>query len=377
MLLRSTILSFSASILLFTLSPMRNKSVSTVAHHDPIDSVVEGNGNRAYTLADFNQVIERQEAARIVLGQSAAGRSIDAWYFPGSSEQRALVIGGVHGSELSAIEVAGALLDTLLLGGKPYYSVVIIPTLFPDNAATAMNDPAQMGSVLNIGRYSYASAVDPNRQMPTPGKAFDEDRGIDHVGRTIERENQLLLQLIHLFRPARIASLHAIRNTGYGGIYADPRTDAKGIALGYETDSSLAVEMAMMVEGLGGNVRGNNLATRPNALYYKDPKPVAKGQWQRRNMVGSSIAAHRGAGVSMGTWGTTAIMDDVDPSRSRPAMRVLTLEFPGAKRPRDQSSSEERSRAALQLRAFTAALYHIFLGPYFLETKDSEIISTP
>jgi hypothetical protein len=293
-------------------------------------------------------------------------REIDAWYFPGESDQRALIIGGVHGSELSSVEVANALLNDLLKGEQPYYSVIIIPILFPDNANKALASPQTINSVANIGRYTYAGAVDPNRQMPSPGKAFRPSAPFDHVGRQIEKENQLLLELIQEFKPNRVANLHAIRNSKYGGVYADPRTDENGIALGYESDSSLAVNMAKFIQLEGGNVAGNNLTKKPSALYYKDPVPVAPGLPQRRNMTGSVLNANRGSGVSLGTWGSTSVVDD-DASYNRPAMRIITIEYPGCKRPADYAKKHERVFHQRQVIAFAQSVRRYFLGEYYIE----------
>ena len=55
--------------------------------------------------------------------------------------------------------------------------------------------------------------------MPSPGQPFDEGSGKDHMGREIEKENQLLLRLINMFKPERIANIHAIRDTEHAGIY--------------------------------------------------------------------------------------------------------------------------------------------------------------
>ena len=153
----------------------------------------------------------------------------------------------MHGSELSSIEVAKELLQQLKKGDSIFYNVIIIPSLFPDNAETAKQNFSKIGDVENIGRYSYPGAVDPNRQMPTPGQAFDEENALDHAGRKIENENTLLLELIDEFRPQRIVNLHAIRNTDNAGVFADPRTDQKGIALGYDSDSSLAITIAAAI----------------------------------------------------------------------------------------------------------------------------------
>ena len=86
--------------------------------------------------------------------------------------------------------------------------------------------PGEIGSTRNIGRYSFPTSPDPNRQMPTPGEPFNEKSFKDHVGREIEKENRLLLQLISLFRPDRIANIHGSRDLRYAGIFANPRPTA-------------------------------------------------------------------------------------------------------------------------------------------------------
>lgn len=323
---------------------------------------------RFYTLPDLGLLLQLQQPAGIKLGETRQGRPVNAWYFPGTSDQRALVIGGVHGSELSSIEVAQALVEKMFSQEeRTFYSVIIIPSLFPDNAAAAMRVPEQTGSVLNIGRYTHENAVDPNRQMPSPGEDLDDNTKHDHLNRVIEKENQFLLQLIRMYKPTRIASVHAIRNTSYGGIYADPRTDAHGIALGYASDSSLAIDMARLVDERQGNVGGNHLDQHPTALYYKDPTPVAKGALQKRNTTGSALKAHRGSGISMGTWGTTAIEDEEDPSANRKAMRVITIEVPGSKRSSDYKTPYQQAFFRSQMMAFANAIHEVFLGEKHVE----------
>ena len=108
--------------------------------------------------------------------------------------------------------MAKTLIQKLLQGGENYYNVIIISCLFPDNAAAATENVGAIGSTANIGRYSFSTAADPNRQMPSPGQPFDEGSGKDHLGREIEKENQLLLRLINVFKPERIANIHAIRD---------------------------------------------------------------------------------------------------------------------------------------------------------------------
>jgi hypothetical protein len=320
---------------------------------------------------ELKRVLDHKKKESFILGKTMQGRKIEAHYFPGTSEKRALIIGGVHGSELSSIEVAKALLSQLNDSTRLYYNVIVIPSLFPDNAETARKFPSQIGDVKNIGRYSYAGAVDPNRQMPSPGRPFDEDVERDHAGRKIEYENTLLLDLIDQYRPQRIVNLHAIRDTQHAGVFADPRTDHQSIALGYESDSSLAISIAREIQQHGGYIPGNNLNEKPTAVYYKDPVPVAAGQFQKRNFTGSTLPGHRGGGISLGTWAATAVVDDHNPSKNRDAMRILTMEFPGSRRPVDYSSPAEQGYWENQVAIFAAALKNVFLQENFVEAGGS------
>jgi len=326
------------------------------------------NKNKNLNFSDklLEKILQQRKAARFLVGQSRRKQKIETWYFPGTTKRKALVIGGVHGTELSGIEVAETLIQTLIAGSQSYYEVIIIPCLFPDNASVTKSKPLEIGSTANIGRYSFPSSADPNRQMPTPGKPFDDDETTDHLGRQIEKENLLLLSLIGLFKPERIASIHGIRDLKYAGIYVDPRTDDKGYALGFETDSSLAIEMAQWVYRNNGFVPGNMLHLKPTALYYKDPSPVPKGELQPRNFVGSLLPGNRGSGISLGTWGSTAISEAKDPLMNREAMRVVTIEFPGYKRPSDFKNSQNKMWLQQQVQLYASSIEKIFLGEYFI-----------
>src|SRR5262245_11588589 len=43
----------------------------------------------------LKEVLEERKTTRFLLGQSKEIRTIEAWFFPGTSEKKALVIGGV------------------------------------------------------------------------------------------------------------------------------------------------------------------------------------------------------------------------------------------------------------------------------------------
>ncbi len=329
----------------------------------------------SHAIDSIKPVTTTKTAYRGVLGTTKQGRNIEAYYFPGSSDKRAIVIGGMHGSELSSIEIARVLISELQSrsqsGGKrPYYNVIIIPTLFPDNAEKAKENPEQIGSTTNLGRYSSSNSVDPNRQMPSLGKSFNTKNPVDDLGRAIEQENQVLLQLIEKYRPQRIINIHAIRDKDRAGIFADPRTSANGIALDYRSDSSLAILMALYIHLSGGEVKGNNLSKKPTSLYHNDPKISAPGTLQPRNLSGSSLPGHRGHGVSLGGWATTAVKDADHPQLNRSAIRLFTMEFPGYKRSIDYSNriTQEQTRKNIQL--YASSILEVFLEKYEVEVDD-------
>ena len=366
---KSSILLFTALTLLSSASSNGNTKLPNKTE-DPLPA--NDNKTTVFYSEELDKILTDRKATNFVLGRSQRGKNVDAFFFPGTSNKRALIIGGMHGSELSSIEVATQLLHFLKPGDSIFYNVIIIPSLFPDNAETAKQLPSKIGGIENIGRYSFPGAVDPNRQMPTPGKAFDDDEALDHVGRKIENENTLLLDLIDQYRPQRIVNLHAIRDTANAGVFADPRTDDKGIALGYETDSSLAIAIAKDIEQNGGYIPGNRLNKKPSALYYKDPPAVPAGYFQQRNFSGSLLPGKRGGGVSLGTWASTAVVNEKDPGKSRDAMRILTMEFPGSKRLSDYTQKNEQAFYQQNVELYAAALKNIFLKEYFIEEPKTE-----
>jgi len=328
----------------------------------------EAFGPAANVNSTLSEMIKNRVSGKLTLGISKEGRSIPAHYFPGKGERKALIIGGVHGSELSAIAIARTLLQDLEKEAGIYYNLVVVPCLFPDNEISALENPDVARKQYNKGRYTGKDAIDPNRQMPTPGSSFKAALPLDYLGRPIEVENQLLLQLIHEYQPDRIINLHAIRDSRNAGVFADPRTDYEGYALGYASDSSLAIEMAKYIYVNGGNVAGNHLDSIPTSLYYNDPKVVATGTFQPRNLEGAKLPNGRGHGISLGTWASTAVCDTVDRNLSRPAMRLITIEYPGYKRPEDYTNDEDREYNQMLIRLYVDAIKKIFLSPGFGES---------
>jgi hypothetical protein len=301
------------------------------------------------------------------LGDSAGGRGIYAYEFPGTTANRALVIGGVHGSELSGVEVVERLIQQLRTGPRPYYTVTIIPRLFPDNASVREGNPAAIQADSNVGRYTNSKAVDPNRQMPEFGRSFDPSNPKDSRGRLIERENIMLLNLIDKIKPSRVVSVHAMHSDSSAGIFADPRTDQNQSALGYDSDRALALEMARLAKSRGAAVSGNRLGSKQeNTTYALDP-PIAQAGKQQQRSRGQATADHRGEGVSLGGWGSTAVCDAAHPERNRSAMRIITIEMPRGQRSHDMQTQAQQNARSLVVQAHVDAIREIFLGPSQVE----------
>jgi uncharacterized protein DUF4157/succinylglutamate desuccinylase/aspartoacylase family protein len=166
--------------------------------------------------ADDLWVAQRVRQGQLGQTASAAKRSIKAFFFRGVSTRRALVIAGVHGDERQGIEVAETLIKDLQTR-QPHFTVIVVPTLFPDNAA--------FGS---FGRREGATPT--NRNFPEPSKDLAAARSAgggsakDAKGREILPENLILMELMERFQPERIISIHGTFLPGAAGVFYDPRS---------------------------------------------------------------------------------------------------------------------------------------------------------
>ncbi|WP_206366438.1 eCIS core domain-containing protein [Sphingomonas gei] len=183
---------------------------------------------RAHELGKTNG-----EAGPKDLSGKPVARPVQAYFFRGSTERRALVIAGVHGSERQGVEVVEMLLADLAKQSQaPVLSVIVVPTLFPDSKAKAddMVGKGKSGMDLQAARESVfgGKSVETNRNFPSPSKdlAASRDGGgkaIDAVGNAISPENQMLMELMERFRPERIISVHGTWDPGAAGVFYDPR----------------------------------------------------------------------------------------------------------------------------------------------------------
>jgi len=287
---------------------------------------------RSVRLVDAEPpMLDRYASATLV--NSPQGRPVDVHVFPGRTSRRALVIGGVHGTEFVGVEVTRRLINALLAeqrrNTRPFFTTVIVPALFPDNL------PSSHGGE-GPGRRATRGRADPNRQFPTIGTGVDTDLGEglgaprDALGRSIERANLALIDLIRRTRPRRIASVHAIGRARWVGIYADP-DPGTGTPVGEEA-GDLAERMHVIACACGARLPGS--ARRSCRYPLQD-----------------EVARH---GISLGAWASQAVKTG---AQRRSAVPVITLEL---KRDWVFGGTRRRQR---QVDAFVRAIRRGFLEP--------------
>ncbi|HEX8693771.1 MAG TPA: DUF4157 domain-containing protein [Longimicrobium sp.] len=303
-------------------------------------------------------------------GTTIAPSPVKAYFFPGRSQERALVIGGVHGSEQSGIEVVEELRRSLASAPKaPYFTTILVPVLFPDNEAyqrayLAAN-PAERGTNVDNdkgGRYSrigpkQKTLIEPNRNLPRPGESLAT--GLTGLkGKTTGKalsgslltdtmlpENVMLVALIEHFKPSRIASVHAHRPSSTKGdapgIYVDPRggidasTD-KALTAEGQADDKLAQDMLAAAGKLG--LPGNPGGT----VHYASANTPAQG-------------------TSLGDWAPVAVDEGKpgvqDKPGDRPAITTVTVEVKNYW----PSSDDKSGKMKGLIEAHRAALQDVFL----------------
>jgi hypothetical protein len=283
-----------------------------------------------------SSIVERQQRAgahgwpqepgniEATFGVGAGRQPIRAYFFPGTISQRAMIVGGVHGTEQAGVEVVNILLERMRAPGAhaPYYSVIIVPELFPENVAA--------------NRRKTPGRRDPNRQMPAVGASPGT---LDTEGDPIEPENLVLLDLVERFRPERLASVHGHSPPRTGG--ADMPGITSDARPGHEAeDRALALSMARTAAAMPGGARvpGNRLGTPGETAVYP-----------------TSTAPHE-AGVTLGDYGSHA-------TSTRPPMNMILIETYGYGNSSSQRDPAARATRRIELESLATVLRDIFLGP--------------
>jgi hypothetical protein len=150
-------------------------------------------------------------------------RPIEAFFFRGATTRRALVIAGVHGTERQGIEVARLLVNDLQTR-QPHFTVIVVPSLFPDNAARGPFGERESGSTPTNRNFPLPTEDLAAARAAGGGRPVDASITGRRRRRAILPENVMLLELLERFQPERIISIHGTRRPGAAGVFYDPRS---------------------------------------------------------------------------------------------------------------------------------------------------------
>lgn len=163
----------------------------------------------------------------------------EAFFFPGRSERRALIISGVHGDEKRGVDVVKKLHSLLAASGKkPFFTTILVPVVIPRTQAGAGSRNVPGG----VGRDKQGDPkcrkIEPNRNFPLPGHSLADalkngEGGRDEPELKIQTafglrapqdngenpsffvtsirmlpETRILIDLIERFQPERLATVH-------------------------------------------------------------------------------------------------------------------------------------------------------------------------
>lgn len=135
--------------------------------------------------------------AEIILGYSVNNQPILGYQF-GHGDTPVLIFSGIHGNEVSAIELGRALLDTLLqTKANPQLSLLVIPLANPDG--------------FSAGTRRNANDVDLNRNFATENWQPENPAAYLYSGTApaSEPETQILQKIISRQQPQFIFSIHS------------------------------------------------------------------------------------------------------------------------------------------------------------------------
>jgi hypothetical protein len=345
------------------------------------------------------------EAGPKDLAGKPIARPVQAYFFRGSTERRALVIAGVHGSERQGMEVVEMLIADLAKQTKPpVLGAIIVPTLFPDSKAKAddMVSKGKSGMDLQAARESVfeGKTVETNRNFPDASKDLAASRDAagkakDALGNAISPENQMLMELMERFRPERIITVHGTWDPGAAGVFYDPRAlraeesaaawrsgprrspswesedhgdavnaaerelhekrEADLLAAASKNDLDLSLRTAAEIDKATSGVKG------------RDSRGFGGGDQGTKRSKHPSVAGNVGksGNLDFGFWGG-GVKPGVSLGRYAPArgMSVFTVEPPLNYRSDDPKRLDKLTEAdrKLELKAYADAIRTILLG---------------
>lgn len=337
-------------------------------------------------------------------------RPVEAFFFRGSTDRRALVIAGVHGSERQGMEVVEMLMADLRKAPQPpAFTTIVVPSLFPDSKAKG--DALVAGSksgILSIDEAREGSTPT-NRNFPDPSKGLAAAGGakaVDQQGRAILPENRYLMELMERFRPERIVSVHGTRGPGSAGVFYDPRalradeekaaldeaaaavkpgtprpSDSEGYAeADYQTRLKAAYKRRLAEKSAAADATDRDLSLKAAEQIDKSTQGI-KGRDKRRfgrdtDSAGTDTSERKKHPSVAGNIGPTGAFDNAFWSGGVPGgvslggyapkrgMSVFTVEPPLNYRSDDPTYLEKLARAdrKIELQAYADAIRTILLG---------------
>lgn len=150
-----------------------------------------------------NPLVQPPQPARSVIGVSIEQRPIEMLTF-GDTPNPVLVIGGIHGSEPTSVDVARRLATNLLNDPAIWYgrtgkSVAIIPVANPDGYA-------------RLAR-TNAAGVDVNRNFPAKNFRVRQTTRASHGPEPLsEPESRAIKEAMDTLKPRMIISIHSIED---------------------------------------------------------------------------------------------------------------------------------------------------------------------
>jgi RHS repeat-associated protein len=200
------------------------------------------------------------------------GRSVETFFFPGTSDKTILILGGVHQDEEKAIKLSQELLHSLQTStDKPFFNVIFIPDLFQGRAITGHGDVENIPTNRNF----------PDADQPLSSSVVKETPR-DSIGRKILPENVILISIVEKVHPYLSLSIHShsrvkaedVATKGAASVTVDPKPGDEQNADFLTTEVALAADAAGLP--VPGNMVDQDKATA-RTRYPNDTAPAAPG----------------------------------------------------------------------------------------------------
>lgn len=184
---------------------------------------------------------------REILGASVLGETITLETF-GDGPVNVLVLGGIHGDEVTSVDVTRALLDMLRAD----------PSLVPPDKTVAVIEVANPDGYARKTR-ANARGIDLNRNFPARNFKPGGGRGFrGGVAPASEPETQALLSAIAQLRPQLIVSVHSIRGGKQQNNYDGPG-EAVAAAMAEHNGYPVTANIGYPTPGSLGSYAGGDL----------------------------------------------------------------------------------------------------------------------